>query len=290
MKKGMIGGIIAGIVVVGALVFGFSSIERIKPGYVGVVYSLNGGVQDHVLTQGWKFVGPTKHVTRYSIATEQLYMSADEREGSKGNDAFDVICKDGKLNVDFEMSYRFDPDKVPQVFTRYRGMSGQDVVDNIVRGKIKTFVNEVTSQYTVIEAHMEKKGQLNRAITKHLKDSLEEYGITVESANLSQTRPEEAIKDAITKRSAAAQEVEAEKQKQEKAKMVAETKKIEAEGDAQAARIKAKAEADANREIQKSLTPELIKKMEIEKWNGSKATTVVNGDNKAIVDATKDKK
>lgn len=283
MNKKKLGAIITGVIIAGGVIFGISSIERIKPGYVGVVYSYNNGVQDQVLTQGWKFVSPTKKVTKYSVSTEQLYMSKDTKEGKGDDDSFDAICNDGKLNVDLEMSYHFDADKVPSVFTRYRGMDGQDVVNNIVRGKIKTLVNEITSQYSVIDVHMEKKAELNRAITKHLKENLSDYGITVESANLTQTRPEDAIKQAITKRSAAAQEVEAEKQKQQKAKMEAETKKIQAEGEAEAARIKAKGEADANRELQKSLTPELIKKMEIEKWNGSKATTVVNGDSKAIV-------
>lgn len=283
MKKGKIGAIILGVAILGGLILGVKSIEHIKPGYVGVVYSINGGIEDKVLTQGWKLVGLTKDVTTYSVATEQLYMSADEREGSEGNDSFDVICKDGKLNIDFEMSYHFDAEKVPEVFTRYRGMSGKDVINNIVRGKIKTFTNEVTSKYTVLETHMEKKSELNKAITEHLKKELANYGITVESANLSQTRPEKGIQEAITKRSAAAQEVEAEKQKQEKAKMEAETKKIQAEGEAQAQKIKAKGEADANREIQKSLTPQLIEKMRIEKWNGSNAQTVMNGTGSPIV-------
>lgn len=277
MSKGRIGATVLGMLITGSIAFGIVSMEHIKAGYVGVVYDMNGGVEDKVLTQGWKFVGITKHVTKYSVATEQLYMSEDKREGSKENDSFDVICKDGKLNVDFEMSYHFDADKVPFVFTRYRGMDGQEVVDNIVRGKIKTYTNEITSEYTVLEAHMEKKGELNKAITEHLKDRLSNFGITVESANLTQTRAESNIQKVINKRSESAQEIEVEKQKQEKAKMEAETKKIKAEGEAEALRIKAKAEADANRELQKSLTPELIKKLEIEKWNGSKAETVVNG-------------
>lgn len=279
MKSGKIGGIIlAGVLVAGAT-FWVLSVEKIKPGYVGVVYSMNGGVEDEVLTQGWKFVGVTKKVTQYSVATEQLYMSSDEKEGSKGNDSFDVTCKDGKLNVDFEMSYSFDSTKVPSIFTRYRGMSGEDVINNIVRGKIKTYVNEVTSQYTVLDAHLEKKGELNKAITEHLRNSLVEFGVTVESANLTQTRPDQAVAEAITKRSAAAQELEAEKQKQEKVKLEAETKRIQAQGEADAKLISAEAEAKANEVLQQSLTPELLRKMEIEKWDGKQSLVSGSGTN-----------
>lgn len=264
MSKRIIGAGVAAAILIGGTIFGLISMERIKPGYVGVVYSMNGGIQDEVITQGWKFIGPGKKVTQYSIATEQLYLSADEKEGSKDNDSFDVMCKDGKLNVDLEMSYSFDAEKVPDVFTRYRGMDGQDVIDNIVRGKIKTYVNEVTSQFTVLEAHMEKKGELNRAITEHLKNMLVEFGVTVESANITRTQPDAAVEAAIVERSKAAQELEAEKQRQEKAKLEAETKKISAQGEADAALIKAQGEAAANEALQKSITDELIRMTEAE--------------------------
>ena len=264
MSKRIIGAGVAAAILIGGTIFGLISMERIKPGYVGVVYSMNGGIQDEVITQGWKFIGPGKKVTQYSIATEQLYLSADEKEGSKDNDSFDVMCKDGKLNVDLEMSYSFDAEKVPDVFTRYRGMDGQDVIDNIVRGKIKTYVNEVTSQFTVLEAHMEKKGELNRAITEHLKNMLAEFGVTVESANITRTQPDAAVEAAIVERSKAAQELEAEKQRQEKAKLEAETKKISAQGEADAALIKAQGEAAANEALQKSITDELIRMTEAE--------------------------
>ncbi|MGU8909802.1 prohibitin family protein [Clostridium perfringens] len=257
MSKGKIGSTIIGLLIIGGAVGLFICTEKIPAGYVGIQYSMNGGVQDEILTQGWHVIAPTKKVTTYSVATEQLYMSADKREGSKEDDSFDVVNKDGRMNVDFEMSYSFDPDKVPDLYSRYRGMSGEDIINNIIRGKIKTLVNEVTSQYSVLEAHMEKKAEVNKAITKHLRESLSEFGVVVESANLTQTRVDAEIEAAITKRSAAAQELEAEKQKKEKAQLEQETKKIEAE-----------TKALENEKINETLTDEMLKKMWIEKWDG----------------------
>lgn len=283
MNTKKIGAIISGVAIVAGLGLGITGIEKIAPGYVGVVYSVNGGVQDDILTQGWKWVGPGKKVIKYSVATEQMYLSADEKAGSKDDDSFDVICKDGKLNVDFEMSYSFNAEDTPGIVTRYRGLEGEDIINTIVRGKIKTFVNEVTSQYTVLEAHMEKKAELNRAITEHLRESLKPYGVNVESANLTRTSADKSVEEAITRRSAAAQELEAETLKQQQAQKEAETKKIKAQGEADAALIKAQGEAEANRVLSESLTSELIQMMEIEKWNGSKATTVVNDANSTVV-------
>ncbi|MDE6285200.1 MAG: prohibitin family protein, partial [Bacilli bacterium] len=167
-----IGCIIVGLIIALGLL---TCTERIPAGYVGVVYSMSGGVQDEVLTQGWHVVSPTKKVTRYSIATEQLYMNKDGNEDS----SFDVICLDGKMNVDLEMSYSFDADEVTAVYKKYRGLSGEEVVNSIVKGKIKTKVSEVTSQYSVLEAYMEKKAQLNKDITAALQSYLKEFGVTV---------------------------------------------------------------------------------------------------------------
>lgn len=283
MNSKKIGALIVGVVLVGAVAFGATGLERIKPGYVGIVYSLNGGIQDDVLTQGMRWIGLGKKVVQYSVATEQLYLSANGKEGSKDDDSFDVVCKDGKLNVDFEMSYSFNAEDVPGVFTRYRGMSGKDVIDNIVIGKVKTFVNEVTCQYSVLEAHLEKKAELNKAITEHLREALSSFGVTVESANLTATRPDAAVEEAITKRSAAAQELEAETLKQEQAKKEAETLKIKAQGEADAKLIEAEGEAKSNEVLQQSLTPELIELKRIEKWNGSNASTIVNGTESTVV-------
>lgn len=63
-----------------------------------------------------------------------------------------------------------------------------------------------------------------------------------------------------------------------------------AKADAEAKQIEAEAEAKANKTISDSLTDKLLKQQYYEKWNGSNATTVVNGDSSVIVDTTKESK
>lgn len=264
MKMGKIGAILAGLVIVVGAVSVAICTEKVPAGYVGVQYSMSGGISDEVLSQGWHIVSPTKKVSLYSVATEQLFMSADEKEGSKDDDSFDVVCKDGVLNVDFEMSYSFDAEKVPNIFSRYRGMSGDDIINNVIRGKIKTYTNEVTSQFTVLEAHMEKKGELNRMLTEHLRNMLADFGVEVESATLSRTTASAEVEASITKRTTTAQELEAEKQKQEKVALEAETKRIQAQGEADALLIKAQAEAEANKLLEESISDNLIRMKEAE--------------------------
>lgn len=258
------GMLIIALIVIVTMVLGIMCIEKIPRGHVGSIYSIKGGTSDEVLSEGWHMVSPTKKVTEYSVATEQLLLTQDERKGSEKDESFNATCKDGVLNVDLEMSYHFEAENIPTIAKKYRGMSGDEIVSNIIKSKVKTYVNEVTSEYTILEAYMDKKSELNQELTIHLKDALAPYGVVVESATIPRAEPDEAIKSAITERSKKAQEVEAAKQEQEKQKILAETKRIEAEGEAEAAIAKAQGEAEANRLISESLTDELLKKMELE--------------------------
>lgn len=259
--KGMV---IIAVVLVITLILGIMCIEKIPRGYVGSIYSIKGGTSNEVLAEGWHIVAPTKKVTEYSVATEQLLMSKSEDKESREDESFNATCKDGILNVDLEMSYHFESEDIPTIAKKYRGLSGNDIVNSIIKSKVRTYVNEVTSEYTILEAYMDKKPELNAELTKHLQETLAPYGIVVESANIPRAEPNKTIKKAITERSKKAQEVEAAKLEQEKQRILAETKKIEAQGEAETAIAKAEGEAKANDLITKSLTPELLKKMELE--------------------------
>ena len=63
--------------------------EKVRPGHVGIVYNpIKGGIQDRVLQQGWNIVwNPLVEVTEYSIATEQVFLTSDAREGSPDDDS-----------------------------------------------------------------------------------------------------------------------------------------------------------------------------------------------------------
>lgn len=247
-----------------AAVMAVMCIEKIPRGCVGSIYSIRGGTSQEVLAEGWHMVAPQKKVTEYSVATEQLLMTKDDRDGSEDNESFNATCQDGVLNVDLEMSYHFNAEDIPSIAKKYRGLSGEDIVNTRIKSKVKTYVNEVTSEYTVLEAYMDKKSELNTELTNHLKTKLAEYGVIVESATLPRTEPDKAIKRAITERSKKAQEVEAAKQEQEKQKILAQTKKIEAQGEAEAAIEKARGVAEANRLEASSITSALLKKWELD--------------------------
>jgi regulator of protease activity HflC (stomatin/prohibitin superfamily) len=267
--KFKVGAIVTGVVILGGIIFGVMSLERIKAGYAGIIYNVSGGIEDKTLSQGWHLVSPFKKVTQYSISTEQAFLSKDTREGSKEDDSFGIPTSDGKLlNVDLEFSYRFDADKLPETFTRFKGQSGKQIEDTFIRAKMKSWSGEMSSRFTVLEIYGEKRAELNKAVYEYTKDKFKEYGIVIDSVNFSRIGIDEATERAIQERVNSQQALEKSKIEAEKAKIDAEKSIIEAQAKADAVLIEAQGQAKANEELRKSLTKEIVDYYKIQKWDG----------------------
>lgn len=298
MKK-LVGSVGTAVIIIVLIICLFICTERVPAGYVGVVYNMNGGIEENTLSQGWKIVPPTKNVTLYSIGIEQSYLTASKDGDSKGDDSFEVPSKDGKgLTVDETFTYRFDPDRVTEIFTRFKGRSGSEMLSTFIKPNVMAWTKEVTAKYYVTEILGEKRQALNGVLSDYLREKFEPYGIIIETASLIDIRPDEETRTAIQKKVTAQQELElanierntakvnAEKEK-EVAEINAEKAKIEAQGKAEAALIKAEAEAKANKEIAESLTDKLIEKEKYDKWNGElpyiegSATPIISIDEKS---------
>ena len=305
MTNGKVGAIVSGVIILLLLITGLKCMEKVPAGYVGIIYSMNGGISDTVLTQGWHMVSPTKDVTLYSVGIEQSYLTSGSDGDSKNDDSFEVPTSDGKgLTVDLTFTYRYDPDKVTDLFTRFKGQSGKDVRDSFIKPNIIAWTKEITAQYPVTEILGDERANLNIAVSKYVHDKFEPYGIIVENVNLINIDADEDTRAAVQRKVTAQQELElaqieqktakvqadkdkevaliAAEQEKEVATINAEKAKIKAEGEAEAVKIRAEAEAEANKKIADSLTEELIEKQRIDKWNGD--VPMVSGDGTPIID------
>lgn len=278
--KGFVGSIVTGVVIVLIIICGFACTERVPAGYVGVVYNMSGGVTGETLNQGWHIVSPTKNVTLYSIGIEQSYLTSDSKGDSKEDESFSTPTADGKsLTVDLEFSYKYDVNRVTDVFTQFKGASGKEVKDIFIKPKMIAWTQEVTAKYPVTDVFGDKRQELNEALDTYLKEKFDKYGIVIDTVNFTNISTDPETQEAIQKKVNAQQELElakiqkqtakvdAEKEK-EVAQINAEKAKIEAQGKADAELIKANAEAEANKKIAESLTDKLIEKSKYDKWNG----------------------
>lgn len=278
--KGIVGSIVTGVVIVLVIICGFACTERIPAGYVGVVYNMNGGVEDEVLTQGWKIVSPTKNVTLYSIALEQSYMTKGDQGDSPEDESFEIPTKEGAaLEVDIAFSYSYELSEVPQTFTRFRGQNGKEILKSFIKPKMQAWIKEITPTFSMISIVSTQRGEVNKTLTEQLQNRFRPYGVVIDNIALADVRPDPETDEAIRKKIKAQEDLEtakvtAEKDKveatrdKEVAEINAEKTKIEAQGKADAKLIEANAEAEANKKIAESLTDKLIEKIKYDKWNG----------------------
>lgn len=299
MKKGLIGGIAVGVILVITLVLLGLSVKIIPAGYVGVVYNINGGVSGEILTQGWNLVAPPKKVTTYSIGIEQSYLTSDKKGDSPKDESFSIPTSDGKtVQVDLEFSYRFDENRIANTFVLFKGKSGEQIKDTFIKPKIVAWTQEVSANYPVTDIFGDKRTEINAELDEYLKDKFDKYGIVIDTVNFTNISVDSETAAAIQKKVNAQQELELANIEAQTAKVQANKEKevaqisadkavIEAKANAEATRIAAEAEAEANKEIAASLTPELIEKIKYEKWNGELPT--VSGSNTLVSLDTSDK-
>lgn len=271
MKKGFIGAVSLGVVLVVFIISMIFCIEKIPVGYEGVVYSMRNGATGETLTQGWHLVAPTKKVKEFTIGNEILVLTKDKREGSKGNDSFRVSTSDdATIAISFQMSYRFIPESLVQTFNRFKGMSGEDIVENRVKPVMKSKVSEVTTDFSLMDIYSGNRAEINDKLTKYLNEEFgKSYGMEVLDASIIDVHPDKQLKKTINNRVEALQKKQQAQAEQETAKVEAQTALIKAQNEAEIKVTQAKAEAEANEAKAASITPELIKMKEAEarvKW------------------------
>ena len=265
-RKGHIGGVVLAVILIIAFISTLICVEKIPVGYEGVVYSMNGGVQEETLTQGWKIVSPTKKVKMFTVGNEQLILTKDKREGSAEDESFNVSTADNaSISISFQMSYRFIPSEVINTYKRFKGMDGEKIVNDRVRTVLKSKISEVTTNYSMMDIYSGDRSAINAEITECLNKSFnKDYGIEVINASIIDVHPDERLQTKIEDRVTALQKKQQAEAEQETAKVEAETKKIKAQADADALIIAAQAEADAYRIKSAEITDNLLKKWELD--------------------------
>ena len=261
-NRGIRGAVIAGVAIIIAIILLIMCSVRVPAGYVAVQYSLNGGVKDKVLTQGWHMIPPTVHATKYTVGIEQSYLTKDEKGDSEDDDSFSASSAEGKaLDVELTYTYQYQPENVTAVFTRFKGQSGREVKDSFIKPNIISWAKEVIARYNVADILGAEKATVNAALTDYISKKFEPYGITISNVSLINVGVDKKTREVINNKIAA-------QQKAETQKIENKTKVEKAEADAKAKLIEAEAEAKANQLIQKSLTEGVLKQQYIDKWNG----------------------
>lgn len=275
-------GIIVAVVIIAIIggVFTVKSLHRVGQGEVGVVYSMKSGVKEETLKPGWHFISPFDKMSTYPVSQQQLVLSnnaADFNEEELKQDTHvDAPADGGMVKMNTTVNYNFIPDRVTELYERFNGMDGNQIVESKIKNSILAYIKEVTPQFSVMDIYSDKRAEVANAITEYLNGKLnEEYGIEITSALIIDVQLDETLMAKVQAKEQAKQDAEkAELDRQtaiaqgeaDKAKAEADAavKKINAEADAEKTRIAAQAEADANNMINSSITDNLIRMKEAE--------------------------
>ena len=280
----IVGSIGIGFVFIVLLIFGYSCTYKVDPGYAGVIYSMDGGIETETLGQGFHVVAPWKKVIEYPVSTETVYYTKNNDDGDEKKDnSINVNTKDGKqVNVSVTYAYHMDEVQLPSVFEKFRGQKSEVIEAGYMKNEMYQAINEITSQYSLMELVGDKRPQINEAILDKFRNSLEPYGIVIETFNLSDVVPDEQTKDAIQAVVNAQNALEKAKVEKEQAEVDAEKARVAAKGKADAELIEAEGTAAANAKLQESLTPLIVEQRKLDKWDG-KLPGIVAGNSNLLI-------
>lgn len=278
--------ILAAIIVAGYTV---KSMKRVGQGEVGVVYTMKDGVKEDTLSPGWHFVGPFARVKNYPVAQQQLVLSnnpSDYNEKKHDDWHVDAPADGGMVKLDVTINYSFMADRVTDLYEKFNGMDGDQIVDSMVQNSIVAYIKEVTSKFTVMDIYSDKKSEVNEAITTYLNSKLnEEYGISVSSALIIDVQLDEALQEKMQAKEQAKQDAEKAELDKQTAIAQGEADKAKAEAAKAVTITNAEAEAEANRIVSESITDELIQMKEAEA-RLEHGWVTVQGSDTVVTDAT----
>ncbi|WP_086306236.1 MULTISPECIES: prohibitin family protein [unclassified Enterococcus] len=252
------------ILVIG-VVAAFKFFEKIDNGYVGVRYSMNGGIKDEALTQGVKFVGIDK-VIQYPIRLQTIQAKNVSVSTSDGK----------KTTISIKYDYKVDPSKAAKMYKEFGNITSEDIESGWLKSKLQKVSREVYAKFSLLDVLSGDSSKVEAEVLSDFAKSVEKKGFLVEDVTLGVPDVDAETQKSIDAIIRAGQE-------NEKAKLDAETAKTQADSEAYKKTKAAEAEAEANKKVANSVTDELIRYTEAQAREKHGWVTV-NGANTVVTD------
>ena len=248
---GRMGSIIGVVLIVASIIAG--AFTTVPAGHRGVVIrfsAITGGILNEGLQTKLPFIDS---VEKMSVQTQKY--EADSLAVT--NDLQDV-------STTIALNWHLDPGMAAEV---YRTL-GLEFIDRIAAPAIQETIKQITAKYNAEDLIL-RRDEVKAAITDSLSNRLLERGIITETVSITNFQFSETFTAAIEAKVAAEQAVLEATNKLERVKVEAQQAQAEAKGYADARIAKATGEAEyirvvteaqvaANRDIEGSLTPEVL--------------------------------
>ncbi|MEG4800713.1 prohibitin family protein [Microcoleus sp. ARI1-B5] len=212
-----------------------------------------GKVQEQVLGEGIHVIVPTVYtVKKLSVRVQKQESSAE----ASSKDLQDVF-------TDVALNWHIIPEEANAIFQQIG--DEKEVVDRIIAPAVEEVLKAVMAKYTAEEI-ITKRGEVKAAVDEFLTLRLVTYHIAVDDISLVHVHFSERFSDAVEAKQIAEQEAK-----------TGEFLALKAVKEADAKINLAKGEAEVQRLLRDNLTPELLERQAIEKWNGNLPLIVGDG-------------
>ncbi|MEG4083065.1 prohibitin family protein [Microcoleus sp. POL10_C6] len=221
-----------------------------------------GKVQEQVLGEGLHVIFPTVYsVKKLSVRVQKQESSAE----ASSKDLQDVF-------TDVALNWHIIPEEANAIFQQIG--DEKEVVTRIIEPAVEEVLKAVMAKYTAEEI-ITKRGEVKAAVDDSLTLRLVTYHIAVDDISLVHVHFSERFSEAVEAKQIAEQEAKR-----------GEFLALKAAKQADAKVNLAKGEAEVQRLLRDNLTPELLERQAIEKWDG-KLPLIVGDGGKNLLDLRK---
>lgn len=263
-------------VIIGLILITISSSFVIIPTGSTGVKSTFGQIDNRTLSAGFNWKLPfVQHVEE--VNNKQQDVSFDSKVSAETKSRTTIYYNN--IIVTYQLGTKKSVWLYANV-TDYKNLVTNSLVSSAVKSSSKTLSDGDATNRSKIEP----------LVSDYLQNSLnDKYGvdtIVINKVVIKDADFEESYNQAIAAKQKA--QLQSEKQTIENEKNVAKAeadakvKKTKATAEAEAKLIKAKADSEANKLLEKSLTPEILQQLYLEKWDG-KLPTYMTGDNSSVL-------
>ncbi len=204
-----------------------------------------GQVQEQVLGEGIHMVIPlVETVKNLSVRVQKQESSAE----ASSKDLQDVF-------TDVALNWHIVPEEANLIFQRIG--DEHNVVDGIINPAVEEVLKAVMAKYTAEEI-ITKRGEVKDGVDDLLTRRLANYHVAVDDISLVHVHFSQRFSDAVEAKQIAEQEAKRAEFVAQKAIKEAETRVNLAKGEAESLRL-----------IRDTLTPEILQKQVIDKWDGN---------------------
>lgn len=247
--------------------------SKVPAGHKGVkVYLLGGnkGVDHEELGVGRYWIGWNEELYLFPTYTQNYVWTKDAAEGSPNDESITFQTVEGmSVNADVGISYHIDPEKVSEIFQKYR-KGVDEITDIFLRNMVRDAFVTAASKKPVETVYGSGKADLMKEVEASVKYQVAEIGIIIERIYLiGDMRLPAQVLAALNSKIEATQRAQQRENEVREAEAEANKKIAASKGEAESIKIKAVAQAEANRILAASITPTLVRYEAIKRWDGA---------------------